>query len=247
VTDPVFLGPTEAGEGDLVRLTGEEGRHAARVRRLRPGERFGITDGSGLLLRCRVVAVDRDEITASVVVVEEVPPPQPRIVVAQALPKGERAEAAVTLLTEAGVDEILPWQASRCVVQWRGERADRGLARWRSAAREAAKQSRRVHHPIIGDPITTTELTRRSEAAELAVVLHESAALGLAGVDPPQSGEILLVVGPEGGIAEEELEQLAASGAQPRRLGPEVTRTSSAGALATAVLASRTARWDPGS
>jgi 16S rRNA (uracil1498-N3)-methyltransferase len=244
VTAPVFLGPTAAGVGDQVRLLGDEGRHAARVRRLQPGEAVGITDGAGSLLRCEVTGVDRDQITAVVLAVETAADPQPRLVVAQALPKGERAEAAVTLLTEAGVDEILPWQADRCVVQWRGDRAERGLARWRSAAREAGKQSRRIRHPVIGEPVTLESLAQRCAAADLAIVLHESAQEVLGLLQPPARGEIVLVVGPEGGITDDELQRLAAAGAQARRMGPEVARTSTAGALAAAVLASRTSRWN---
>jgi 16S rRNA (uracil1498-N3)-methyltransferase len=213
------------------------------VRRLGVGELLGITDGRGRLLRCRVTAVDSSGLTGEVIAVVQSPPPQPRITVVQALVKGERAESAVSQMTEAGVDEIVPWQASRCIVQWRGDRAQRGRKRWEAVAREAAKQSRRSWHPIIADPADLDEVAARCGAAHLAVVLHEAATLSLTDVSLATVGDLVVVVGPEGGIAEGELAALQAAGAAAYRMGPEVIRSANAGAIAAAVLASRTARW----
>jgi 16S rRNA (uracil1498-N3)-methyltransferase len=171
------------------------------------------------------------------------PPPQPQIAVLQAIPKGDRGELAVELLTEAGADVIVPWAAQRSVAVWRGERAARSRARWTSAAQEAAKQSRRSWFPEVTEQADLAAAVRRISAAALAIVLDPDAAEPLAAAAVPAQGEIVLVVGPEGGVSPAETDAFLAAGAVKARLGPTVMRASSAGALASGVLLSRTARW----
>ena len=226
--------------GDVIVLDGDEGRHAARVKRVRPGETVLIGDGRGALVSCVAKSVGADRLTARVVDRRVVPMPDPRLVVVQALPKGERAELAVELLTELGADEIVPWAAARSVVQWTGERAAKALTRWRRVAAEAAKQSRRPWVPVVAELASTSEVVARARGA---LVLHEGAALGLTGAVLPVGCDIILVVGPEGGIAADELAAYTAAGAVPVRLGEPVLRTSTAGAAALAVLSVRIARW----
>ena len=241
---PLFL--VEPGTLDgraTVRLDGEEGRHAAVVRRVRVGEQVELSDGTGTVARCAVEGVDRRVLTCRVLELVERPVPAPHLVVVQALPKGERGELAVELLTEVGVDEVVPWGAARCVARWRGEREARGVRRWRAASREAAKQSRRAWVPEVTGLSTTADVTSRLASADLALVLHEGTARPIAAVRPPESGELVLVVGPEGGITPGELEVFEAAGALPVRLGPSVLRTSTAGAVAAGVLLARTSRW----
>jgi 16S rRNA (uracil1498-N3)-methyltransferase len=142
------------------------------------------------------------------------------------------------------VDAVLPWRAARCVARWdAGQRGDKALARWRTTAREAAKQARRAWVPVVEDPVTTAALGRRIATAVAALVLHESATEGIASVDLPADGELLLVVGPEGGITDEELDALVAAGARSVRLGPEVLRASTAAAVALGALGVLTGRW----
>ncbi len=243
MTLPVFLiDPDRLRSDGPVVLDGPEGRHAALVRRVGVGEQVEVADGLGVVARCQVVEARRDALTLQVLRREREPAPTPRIVVAQALPKGERGERAVEAMTEVGVDEIVPWSAARCVTQWRGERAAKGLARWRSTAREAAKQSRRRWLPTVAELADTAEVAARVHAAALAVVLHERADEPLPG-SVPAGGEVVLVVGPEGGLAEDELATFAAAGARTCRLGPTVLRTSTAGVVGAAVLLSRSGRW----
>jgi 16S rRNA (uracil1498-N3)-methyltransferase len=164
-------------------------------------------------------------------------------VVVQAVPKGERGELAVEMLTEVGVDAIVPWAAARSVTRWRGDRTEKGLAKWRSAAREAAKQSRRAWFPEVR-PLTGTDgVVRLLSTASVPVVLHEAASGPLADVPVPGRGEIVIVVGPEGGITDEELAAFADVGAEPLRLGSSVLRSSTAGVAAAAALLARTPRW----
>jgi 16S rRNA (uracil1498-N3)-methyltransferase len=227
--------------GDVV-LDGPEGRHAATVRRIAVGERVDVGDGSGTLARCTVVAVGRDELTLRVGELEQVPEPAPRFVLVQALAKGERDDLAIEAATELGVDEVVPWQAERSVVVWRGERGVRSRRKWEQTVRAAAKQSRRARVPTVGELVDRQALVARVRAATLAVVLHEEATEPLAALDVPAAGEVLLVVGPEGGITPGEVDAMAMAGATTCRIGREVLRSSTAGPAALSVL-SAAMRW----
>jgi 16S rRNA (uracil1498-N3)-methyltransferase len=218
MTAPVFVldgpdAPPLAAPGDIW-LTGPEGRHAVSVRRMRTGEEVVLTDGAGTGAYGSVTAVEgKDRLRVAVTGVRTEPEPQPRITVVQALPKGDRGELAVETMTETGVDVIVPWKASRCITQWRAERGAKSLAKWRATAREAGKQSRRLRFV----PLATAPL--------------------------PERGDIVLVVGPEGGVSPDELAAFAEAGAAPHRLGNTVLRTSTAGTAAAALLLARTGRW----
>jgi 16S rRNA (uracil1498-N3)-methyltransferase len=241
VTPPVFLADDLGA--DRVVLTGPEGHHAATVRRVKVGEAVDVVDGKGTRASCTVVSVGRDVVELSVVRRSTESPASPRLVLVQAIAKGDRGELAVELATEVGIDEVVPWAAARCVVKWDGERGQRALSRWRSTAREAAKQSRRAWHPEVGEQHTTAQVVERIASATTALVLHESASVPLASVGLPDAGEVLLVVGPEGGIRDEELSAFEAAGAVAVRLGASVLRTSTAGAAAASVVSARTPRW----
>jgi 16S rRNA (uracil1498-N3)-methyltransferase len=229
-----------ATPGDRVVLDGEEGRHAATVRRVAVGERVDLVDGHGTLARCRTVVVRRGELVVEVLGCTGEPAPQPRLVVAQALAKAERGELAVAMLTEVGADVIVPWAADRCVASWRGERA---LERWRRTAHEAGKQARRAWFPEVRELMDTAGLSELLRTAALPVVLHEEADVALAALPVPASGDVVLVVGPEGGLTPQELAVLAPPERPARRLGPTVLRTSTAGTAAAAVLLAGSRRW----
>lgn len=236
MTPPLFLVDELPGT-DRFPLTGDEGRHAARVRRLTVAERVLVGDGRGGVAQCVVTAVTADGLELEVTSRRSVPVPDPRLVVVQALPKGDRAELAVETMTELGVDEIVPWAAARCVTQWQGSRADKALERWRRTAREAAKQSRRAWVPTVA-PLATT-----ARIAAPTFVLHEDATGSLAGAELPAQGNVVVVVGPEGGITGDELDAFTGRGAVAVRLGEPVLRTSTAGAAALAALSVRLGRW----
>ncbi|WP_030754645.1 16S rRNA (uracil(1498)-N(3))-methyltransferase [Streptomyces sp. NRRL F-5135] len=253
MTAPVFVvagfdagvGPgVDSGTGGRFVLDGPEGRHAVSVKRLRPGEDVVLTDGQGRWADGVVLAAEgKDRLVVQLATVAEEPPETPRITVVQALPKGDRGELAVETMTETGVDAIVPWTASRCVTQWKGDRGAKALAKWRATAREAGKQSRRVRFPEVTDAMTTKQVAASLATADFAAVLHESGEEPLATAALPDRGSIVLVVGPEGGVAPEELTAFAQAGARPYRLGRSVLRTSTAGTAATAVLMARTGRW----
>lgn len=242
---PVHLVPSLRGvtAGAEVTVEGDEAHHAVAVRRLRVGEQVVLTDGAGTTARGAVASTGKRVFAVIVESVRLHEAPEPAVVVVQAIPKGDRGELAVEVLTEIGVAEVVPWAASRSVAVWKGERAARSLARWRSTAREAAKQARRPWHPSIAGLATTAEVVALAGAADLAVVLHEEATGSLATLDVPAVGRIVVVVGPEGGLAADEVAAFVEAGAVAVRLGAEVLRTSTAGVAAVAALLSRTPRW----
>ena len=228
--------------GDAVVLDGPEGRHAARVKRTQVGERLRVADGAGKVVTGEVVFVEKDRLTLQVDSVEDVAEHSPRFVLVQALAKGDRDDQAIEAATELGVDEVVPWQASRSVVQWRGDRGAKAWAKWDAVLVAATKQSRRPRRPVLAPAATTASLAARIATGATAYVLHEDADSPLASLTLPSEGEVLVVVGPEGGIAPEELAAFRDAGAEVVRLGETVLRSSSAGPAALAVL-SAARRW----
>ena len=236
--------PTGARVGDAVTLTGSEAHHAAAVRRVRSGEQVTVGDGRGAWLTGECEAVTPREVVVRITHRIDTPAATPRIVLAQALAKGDRDELAVQAATELGVDEIVPWQAARSISRWDSAKAEKGRTRWASIVREAAKQAHRAWIPDVATLETTAALAGRG-AASVIVVLEPTAPrrlteLGLRADDPR---DVVLVVGPEGGIAPEELEAFGRSGATLARLGDTVLRTSTAGPAALAVVSAALHRW----
>lgn len=229
----------ELPAGATAALTGPEGHHAANVARLRVGERLLLGDGRGGVAGAEVEAVGQGTLTLSISDRWYAEPDRPRIVVAQGIPKGDRGDLAVQAMTEVGVDEIVPWAASRCVTVWRGDRGAKARDKWATTAREAAKQARRAWVPVVAP----TAVTTAALAPRATYVLHEDATTALSSVPLPDSDDIVLVVGPEGGISDDELATFTAAGALPVRLGTNVLRTSTAGLAAACVLATRLGRW----
>ena len=247
MTEALFYVDTVPAAGELAVVDGDEGFHAASVRRIRVGERLDLGDGAGAMAHCVIEEVAKARLTARVLERWTVEPVGPAVTVVQALPKSDRSELAIELATEAGADAFVAWQAARCVARWDGGRADKGLRRWRAAARAAARQSRRPHIPSVSGVVSTGDLVtvvREAVAAGSAVLaLHESAAGLLTKLPLAQAASLLLVVGPEGGIADEEIAALSDAGATVVRLGPTVLRTSTAAAVALGALGALTPRW----
>jgi 16S rRNA (uracil1498-N3)-methyltransferase len=239
---PLFLVPSLPA-GDSYLLDGPEGHHAATVQRLHVGQSVRLGDGRGGTATAEVSAVGRGSLSLRIISRGYVDPPVPALTVVQGIAKGDRGELAVQAMTEVGVDAIVPWSAARSIVLWRGERGLRAWERWGATAREAAKQARRAWLPPVHPAATTAEVATRLAAATAALVLHEEADRPLSTVDLPESGDLVLVVGPEGGIAPEELAAFEAAGARAVRLGAHVLRTSTAGVAALAVLSHRLNRW----
>ena len=232
---------TDARVGDVVSLIGAEAKHAAVVRRLRVGEAVTVGDGAGVWL-----AGVAEEVSPSLVDVRieeriEHPAPSPRIVLVQALAKGDRDELAVQAACELGVDEVVPWQAGRSVSRWEGPKAAKGRERWATIVREAAKQAHRAWVPEVAAPVTTKQLAARA-STDRVLLLDPTASVRLSAIRP-DGRDLVLVVGPEGGISDEELALLTDAGAERVLLGDTVLRTSTAGPAAIAVLSVALGRW----
>ncbi|MCV7346235.1 16S rRNA (uracil(1498)-N(3))-methyltransferase [Mycolicibacterium rhodesiae] len=250
MADTLFYADAIPMVGQRAAVDGDEGFHAATVRRIRPGEKLVLSDGDGTLARCEVVETGKRGFSAQVLERWALPRPRPAVSVAQGIPKSERSELAIELATEAGADDFVAWQADRCVARWDGERAEKGLRRWRAVARSAARQSRRAYIPSIDGPMSTSALTgvvaERAAAGGLVLALHESADRPLAELPVAQADSIMLIVGPEGGISDAELARLGDAGATAVRLGPTVLRTTTAAAVALGALGVLTDRWSTG-
>lgn len=237
MSDALYLLP-ELGSptiGATVRLDGPEARHAISVKRTRVGESLLLADGRGLAVRGPVVEVGASSLVVQVEETLAAPQRPNRFVAAQALAKGDRGELAVEMLTELGVDEVLAWQAARSIVRWDAAKSAKGVAKWASAAREATKQSRRFRVPEVV-AVTTKQLVARAADAACVLVLHEEATQDLVELDLPESGEVLFVIGPEGGISPDELDALVEVGAIAVSISDGVLRTSTAGPVALARL-----------
>jgi 16S rRNA (uracil1498-N3)-methyltransferase len=245
VTRALFYVDALPGVGELAVVDGDEGFHAANVRRIRAGEELDLGDGDGTVSHCLVEDVAKARLTARVLDRRTVPAAAPAVTVVQALPKSHRSELAIELATEVGADSFVAWQASRCVARWDvREKVDKGLRRWAAVARSAARQSRRPYIPTVTGLVSTAELVQRVRDDDATtLVLHEGATVKLTELPVAQADSLLLIVGPEGGIADDEIAALSAAGATPVRLGPTVLRTSTAAAVALGALGALTGRW----
>ena len=235
--------PTPPTVSEVIELTGDEGRHAVSVKRTSVGEQIELVDGHGTRAVITVTGVSgKDRLTGVVDCAANEPASRPTVTVIQALPKAARSELTVDLLTQAGADVIVPWQAGRSVANW-GKKQDKGLAKWRAAARAAAKQSRRSRIPEITPVADQAAVAALIQAAPLALMLHEDATGKITDQPVAQVDSVVLIIGPEGGISPAELDAFTTAGAHPVRLGPEVLRTASAGMVALAALGAVTDRW----
>jgi 16S rRNA (uracil1498-N3)-methyltransferase len=235
--------------GELAVVDGDEGFHAANVRRIRVGEELDLGNGAGVIAHSVVEEVGKGRLAARVVSVRTSPPALPSVTIVQALPKSDRSELAIELATEAGADAFVAWQSDRCVARWDGPaKVEKGLRRWQAVARSAARQSRRPHIPTVTSLVSTKELASHVSSlvgakTSKVLVLHESATEPLRGVRLDDTESLMLIIGPEGGIGDDEMASLTGAGALPIRLGPSVLRTSTAAAVALGALGVLTPRW----
>lgn len=244
MVEPLFRleGAARLTVGAEALLDGAEGKHAVGVRRMRAGEAIQLTDGHGVRLRGTVATVADKTLTVTVREVIAEPQPAARLVLVQALAKGDRDELAIQAATELGAWAIVPWQAERSISRWDSAKAAKGVERWQMIVTEAAKQSLRAWHPEVRQPATTRELCAGVSAFDTVLILDPTAAVALTAL-PALQGDVAIVVGPEGGISDGELAELEAAGAKRVRLGSEILRTSTAGVAAIAVLQAKLGAW----
>ncbi|BCW67193.1 ribosomal RNA small subunit methyltransferase E [Arthrobacter sp. NicSoilB4] len=246
--------------GSVFTLDGPEARHAVTVKRLAVGEAVDIADGAGKRLTGTVAAVAPNELSVTCSELSDEPRPAVRLVLVQALAKGDRDELAAETATELGIDAVVPWQAERSIVRWKAERAARAHAKWQSVVTAAAKQARRAWIPEVRSAVDGAGLQAAVAAADLAIILHEDAVRPLRqvleawqaansagdlsdGDGSGAGGEVLLIVGPEGGISPREVTRLCDAGAVTALLGHHVLRSSTAGPAATVLASDILGRW----
>ncbi|MDL9979649.1 16S rRNA (uracil(1498)-N(3))-methyltransferase [Microbacterium candidum] len=233
----------DARSGDTVTLIGAEAHHAATVRRVRIGEDVTIGDGRGMWLTCVVSSVQPKAVEVTVMARRDELAAAPRILLVQALAKGDRDELAIQAATELGVDEIVPWQAERSVSRWDAAKAAKGRARWETIVREASKQAHRAWLPTVASIASTADVAALARAGATVLVLEPTGDSALTAAELPADADVILVVGPEGGISGKELEAFEDAGARIVRLGSTVLRTSTAGPAAVSVVSARLGRW----
>ncbi|MFJ6534766.1 16S rRNA (uracil(1498)-N(3))-methyltransferase [Paenarthrobacter sp. NPDC091711] len=257
MSNPVFFTPAGSLDqlipGATFVLEGAEARHAVTVKRLAVGEPVDIADGSGMRLTGTVVDAGSGTLTveASEVFLEH--QPEVRLVLVQALAKGDRDELAIETATELGIDAVIPWQSERAIVRWKGDRAAKAHAKWQSVVTAAAKQARRAWIPEVRSIVDTGALAKAVAAADVAIILHEDAKNPLrtvleesVAVRTGEDGtprEVLLIVGPEGGISPREVTRLSDAGAVTALLGHHVLRSSTAGPAAVVLASDVLGRW----
>ncbi|MCB5294354.1 16S rRNA (uracil(1498)-N(3))-methyltransferase [Arthrobacter sp. SO3] len=259
MSNPVFFASPGSldglAPGDVFVLDGTEARHAVTVKRLAVGEGVDIADGAGKRLTGTIAAVAPNELTVECSGLSDEPRPGVRLVLVQALAKGDRDELAAETATELGIDAVVPWQAERSIVRWKAERAAKAHAKWQSVVTAAAKQARRAWIPEVRSAVDGAGLQAAVAAADLAVILHEDAVRPLRQVLEAWQGElpagdaaaggreVLLIVGPEGGISPREVTRLCDAGAVTALLGHHVLRSSTAGPAATVLASDILGRW----
>jgi 16S rRNA (uracil1498-N3)-methyltransferase len=244
------LRAADCAPGAVVSVGGSEAKHAVTVSRIRPGEQLQLGNGAGLMLRGTVVSAGAAELTLEVAEATVAAMPTPRIRLVQALAKGDRDELAIQAATELGVDGVIPWAAARSVSRWEGAKLARGRERWASIVREATKQSIRPWLPEVSELASTKQLASLAGSTRMLLLeptaparLTEVAKFPTTESTDVTSTDIILVVGPEGGIAPSELAMLEQAGAVAVRLGETVLRTSTAGPAALAILSQALGRW----
>ena len=229
-------------DSNLIEVSGDEAHHAIKVLRITVGEEILISDGAGNWVRASVESIEKKTFAAKVLERGFQPEKSTRLIVVQGLPKSDRVKDAIEILVESGVDLIIPWQADRSISKWRQDSLDK----WQSAAVAATKQSRRFRKPEIIDGLSLSQLLEIESENSVVLVMHESATTKLSEVVTSKfSGmsEIIIVIGPEGGISDSELAVLEGAGAHIVGLGPEVFRSAHAGGAALSAVSALIGRW----
>ena len=246
VVEPLFFAAIgkDTTQGSVFVLAGPEAKHAISAKRMSVGEAIAVSDGAGLKLRGKVSRVLKDQLEVSVEIVEEITKPSTKLVLVQALAKGDRDELAIQACTELGISEVIPWQADRSVSIWKSEKKQKGQTRWQSIVTEAAKQSLRSYVPKVVEVLDTPELIQALQVFDQVLVLDPESKTSITSFTPPVAGTTAIVVGPEGGISEQELESFSKAGFSNVHLGSGVLRTSTAGIAALSYMQAKLGDWN---
>lgn len=233
----------EVQAGSVIQLAGPEAKHAVAVRRMRAGESIQLSNGKGFRVRGEIQSIQSNVLQIKVLAAAQEIEPEIRLSLIQALAKGDRDELAIQAATELGVSSIVPWEADRSISRWIGLKEEKAVARWQTIVSEAAKQSLRSFTPQVQSPVSTKELVGLIATFDLVLVLDPTADLGLGSLEFANPQTLGIVVGPEGGISEDELDLLESAGAKRVRLGESILRTSTAGVAAISAVLAKSNLW----
>ena len=222
-----------------IEVDGEEAHHGVNVLRLKQSEEVKISNGAGNWAIGKVSQLSKKSFTVEIYTCGFDSAAKQRVVVVQAILKNDANKEAVDFLTQVGVDEIIPWQSQHSI----GKIDDKSLRKWQNVTRESSRQSRRTRIPVIANTHSTESLISKIRDLQNIFVLHESAENRLSQIEINQEADVILIVGPEGGLSEFEVNTFTAAGAKVVRLGESVLRAANAGAAATSVVMSRTGKW----
>lgn len=224
--------------GATYEFDSDDAFHAIKVLRIAAGEIFNLSDGAGAWSRVSVNNVNKKSMTVTVLEsgFEEALAEQFTIV--QAIPKGDRIKESIEMSTEGGVDRIVMWKAARSI-----GRADEKLEKLQLTAREASKQSRRFRIPQVSGVATTDQVVDEIAKAELALVFHESATSTISRAVTADAKKVLIIIGPEGGLTDDEVETFAAAGAKVVLMGRPILRSAHAGLAAMAAVNTALSVW----
>jgi 16S rRNA (uracil1498-N3)-methyltransferase len=228
--------PTTVGQ--MYTFNNEDALHAIRVLRTGPGEIFWLSDGKGTYSTVKAVEVAKKSMQCEVIESQFQEPLEIEYTVIQALPKGDRLKSCAQLLTEAGADRIVFWSSARSI-----GKADKTLDKLDVTVREASKQARRFRIPEIVGPLTTAQVIDEIARTDIAVLFHESATNKLSAITAPKVAKALIIIGPEGGITDEELEAFTSSGAKIALMGRPIFRSAHAGIAGLAAVQTLLKSW----
>ena len=245
MVEPLFFAAigSDTVVGSSFTLGGPEAKHAVSVRRMSIGEAIAVSDGSGIKIRGRVSKLQKETLELSVESIDEILPPNCQLFLVQALAKGDRDELAIQACTELGVFGVIPWQAERSISIWKAEKRQKGQTRWQAIVTEAAKQSLRAFIPKVGEVLDSQELVSALAGFDQVLILDPDSTTSITDLTPRATGRVAVVVGPEGGMSEQELESFAKAGFSSVRLGAGVLRTSTAGMAAVSYLQAKLGDW----
>ena len=224
--------------GATYEFDSEDAFHAIKVLRISAGEIFNLGDGKGAWSRVNVLNVNKKSMSVKVLETgfEDALPQQFTIV--QAIPKGDRIKESIEMSTEGGADRIVMWKAARSI-----GRADEKIEKLQQTAREASKQSRRFRIPEVLGVASTDSVIDEIAKADLALVFHESATMTISQVVKPGAIKVVAIIGPEGGLTDQELETFAGAGAKVVLMGRPILRSAHAGLAALAAVNTALSVW----
>jgi 16S rRNA (uracil1498-N3)-methyltransferase len=224
--------------GATYEFNNDDANHAIRVLRMGTGNIFNLSDGAGSWSQVQVLTVAKKSMQVKVLETGKQEPLDTHFTVIQAIPKGDRIKESIEMCTEGGADRIVMWKAARSI-----GKSDDKIEKLQTTAREASKQSRRFRIPEVIGVAATNAVVDQIAQADLAIVFHESATMKVSEIVTPGCKKVAIIIGPEGGLTEDEIDTFAAAGAKVALMGRPVLRSAHAGLAALSAVNTALSVW----